>query len=89
MRNKILKQFDEKFTRIDKTNGKFKENWFIKEVLSEDVKTFIEKALLEVKRETEKELDIKIGQLRQWLNEERITDPKKMVTNEDLKTFLK
>lgn len=25
-----------------------------------------------------------IGMLRQWLNEDRITDPDKMVTNEDL-----
>jgi len=27
--------------------------------------------------------------LRQWLNEDRITDPKKMVTNEDIKHWLK
>jgi hypothetical protein len=31
-----------------------------------------------------KDIQKKIGQLRQWLNEERITDPKKMVTNEEL-----
>jgi len=29
-----------------------------------------------------------IGMLRQWLNEERITDPKKMVTNKELEVFL-
>lgn len=29
-----------------------------------------------------------IGFLRQWLNEDRITDPKKMITNEDLKHWL-
>jgi hypothetical protein len=29
-----------------------------------------------------------IGALRQWLNEDRITDPKKMVTNEDICRFL-
>lgn len=29
-----------------------------------------------------------IGFLRQWLNEDRITDPKKMVTNEDILTFI-
>lgn len=29
-----------------------------------------------------------VGQLRQWLNEDRITDPKKMVTNEEIETFL-
>ncbi len=31
---------------------------------------------------------VKVGMLRQWLNEDRITDPKKMVTNEDIVHFL-
>ncbi|OLS15992.1 MAG: hypothetical protein RBG13Loki_0369 [Promethearchaeota archaeon CR_4] len=30
-----------------------------------------------------------IGMMRQWLNEDRITDPKKMVTNEDILHWLK
>ena len=30
-----------------------------------------------------------IGMLRQWLNEDRITDTKKMVTNKDIEDFLK
>ncbi|NCC19424.1 MAG: hypothetical protein EOM29_10845 [Bacteroidia bacterium] len=30
-----------------------------------------------------------LGLMRQWLNEERITDPQKMVTNEDLKIWFK
>ena len=30
----------------------------------------------------------RVGMLRQWLNEERITDPQKMVTNEDLLYWL-
>ena len=29
-----------------------------------------------------------LGQLRQWLNEDRITDPKKMVTNEEMLHWL-
>src|ERR1035437_1070234 len=29
-----------------------------------------------------------IGMLRQWLNEDRITDPKRMITNEDIIKFL-
>lgn len=29
-----------------------------------------------------------IGKLRQWLNEDRITDPKKMVTNEEISKWL-
>lgn len=31
---------------------------------------------------------LKIGYLRQWLNEDRITDPKKMVTNEQIEAML-
>ena len=30
----------------------------------------------------------RVGSLRQWLNEDRITDNKKMVTNEDIKFWL-
>ena len=32
--------------------------------------------------------ELNIGLLRQWLNEDRITDPKKMVTNEQIKEWL-
>jgi hypothetical protein len=39
-------------------------------------------------KEREK-LKSKIGFLRQWLNEDRITDPSKMVTNEDIESRLK
>ena len=34
------------------------------------------------------ELRENIGPLRQWLNEDRITDPKKMVSNENLESWL-
>ena len=30
----------------------------------------------------------RIGMLRQWLNEDRITEPKKMITNEDIIDWL-
>lgn len=30
-----------------------------------------------------------ISMLRQWLNEDRITDPEKMVTNEEIEYWLK
>lgn len=30
----------------------------------------------------------RIGALRQWLNEDRITDPHKMITNEQIKMWL-
>lgn len=31
---------------------------------------------------------LNIGMLRQWLNEDRITDPNKMVTNEQIEHWL-
>jgi hypothetical protein len=31
----------------------------------------------------------RIGMMRQWLNEDRITDPKKMITSEDLIYWIK
>jgi hypothetical protein len=42
----------------------------------------------EEKRLLNELLDANIGFLRQWLNEDRITEPKKMVTNEELKYWL-
>lgn len=33
-------------------------------------------------------LELRIGMLRQWLNEDRITDPSRMVTNEDIHHWL-
>lgn len=32
--------------------------------------------------------ELKVGELRQWLNEMRIDDHKKMVTNEDIENWL-
>ena len=37
----------------------------------------------------DKEFLFKIGMLRQWLNEDRISDPSKMVSNEDLLNWFK
>lgn len=34
------------------------------------------------------DFDVRIGMLRQWLNEDRITDTSKMVTNDDIKYWL-
>lgn len=39
-------------------------------------------------QETIKEIKTNIGLLRQWLNEDRITDLKKIVSNEDLERWL-
>ncbi len=42
----------------------------------------------EAAREAIQNLNIPIGMLRQWLNENRITDHKKLITNEDIKYWL-
>lgn len=50
---------------------------------------FIEN-LIQLEREEQKEkLKVNIGKLRQWLNEDRITDTNKMVTNEELLVWFK
>lgn len=54
------------------------------EYLYPDIKGFIKILLLE----REKELSVNIGMLRQWLNEDRIDDPNKMVTNEQVQQWL-
>ena len=41
-----------------------------------------------LREEVLKEIEENIGLVRQWLNEDRITDPKKMVSNDDLKYWL-
>lgn len=33
--------------------------------------------------------ELRVGMLRQWLNENRIADPKKLVTNEEIMEWLK
>ena len=38
-------------------------------------------------QEQKQEMAVNISSLRQWLNEDRITDPKKMVTNEQILTW--
>ena len=43
------------------------------------------RALIQSQRE---ELVQNVGFLRQWLNEDRITDPNKMITNEDILRWL-
>lgn len=59
--------------------------------LKREYQTKIELLQQERQREREKmieQININIGMLRQWLNEDRITDNKKMVTNEQIKNWL-
>ena len=44
--------------------------------------------ILELFEKEKQEMAVNISSLRQWLNEDRITDPKKMVTNEQILTWL-
>lgn len=57
----------------------------------DDIKTFLSQQTTLAyelgKKEMLEKLTPRIGMLRQWLNEERITD-KKMVTSEDIKDWL-
>jgi len=49
---------------------------------------FLSQTIAKVKAEERERIKENIGQLRQWLNEDRITDPKKMVTNEQIEYML-
>jgi hypothetical protein len=56
------------------------------------VDSTLEEALVlliaQVEKEAEERIKTNISLLRQWLNEDRITDPSKMVTNEQLERWL-
>lgn len=78
--DKALEEFDKKFptplariNSLDDSNG---------------IKSFIRSKLTELAEDMGKEREKNIGQLRQWLNEDRITEPDRMITNEQIKTFL-
>ncbi len=51
-------------------------------------KIFLKKEIKDAKAEGKNEAEKRIGFLRQWLNEDRITDNKKMVTNEEIEHWL-
>ena len=53
------------------------------------INTFSEAAQNEIIELFNERTEKQSGRMRQWLNEERITDPKKMVTDEELNYFLK
>ncbi len=52
------------------------------------INTFSEETQKEIIELFKNHLKKNIGMMRQWLNEERITDPKKMVDNKDLEYWL-
>jgi hypothetical protein len=93
------KEFDEKFAPEDlrgldesinfgdpvamALNGQIRSHLKHKEEKRKEIKYFISHNFIPISL-----LHRNIGMLRQWLNEDRITDPKKMVTNEDIKHWL-
>lgn len=52
------------------------------------IKELLSQALADNRRKVVEELKPKIGMLRQWLNEDRITDVNKMVDNEQIEKWL-
>lgn len=56
--------------------------------LPDTIKSFIRQELINRTREEQARIKAKIGALRQWLNEDRIDDPHKMVKNSDIELWL-
>ena len=54
----------------------------------EIIESFLLTSLKEYRKQCAEITPRDVGMLRQWLNEDIITDPKKMVTNEDLIHFI-
>ena len=91
------KEFDKKFkgwknTKFDMTSGDVE---YVKDksvdtivVSKKEIKKFIQKEIDDAVKEERERLEQKVGMIRQWLNEDRITDPKKMITSEDLLYFI-
>ena len=55
----------------------------------DEIKSFLREALLDLEKRTVEDMLAKLGFMRQWLNEDRITDPKKMVSTEELAYWFK
>ena len=70
----------------------FREGWIEKEPhfydLDAVLRVFLRESVYKAREDALREVDKGIGMVRQWLNEDRISDPKKIVTNEQIKTML-
>ncbi len=54
----------------------------------EYIKSFIRSQRQLARKELLEELEKRIGMMRQWINEDRITDPSKSITNQQIKKWL-
>jgi hypothetical protein len=92
----ILDEFEEKFMklkhwreRLNSYNEQYQ--WRadnLEDLSADDVRDFLLFSLEECWEKSQEKNEQNISTLRQWLNEDRITDPKRMITNEQIKTFL-
>ena len=55
----------------------------------QELEQFLKESLTSMLDDRDKELQQKVGMLRQWLNEDRITDVNRMVTSEQILHWLK
>lgn len=62
--------------------------YYAHEGTKQEMKDWLTTTLTTLEATHQQELEKNISFLRQWLNEDRITDPQKMVTNEDLEYWL-
>lgn len=84
----ILHEFDRKFTKQGIPIGIVKyESKDKLDVTVGIIKSFLESSLSKAWEGGRKSKNSNVGFLRQWLNEDRITD-KKLVTNEEIRYWL-
>ena len=86
--NQIIKEFEKEFSRIHRNGkdiGKHEPKWFFPEHITPRI---VSDWLRLVLADQDKKYKQNIGFLRQWLNESRITDESKLVTNEEIEHFL-
>ena len=84
MNEDILAAFDKRFAPVESDGFHYDSSHLLTKEGCEEIKQFI----VEVLAARDDELRKNVGMMRQWLNEDRITDPKKMVDNKDLLHWL-
>jgi len=74
-------------TTLKECLEKFDENNWV-DCDADDIKSLISSVWSSSREATLKEVKQNMGLMRQWLNEDRITDGQKMVSNEELEAWL-
>ena len=95
LKEEMLKEFDELLTSsmINQLSWeKMKESEVLHDMAEKShsrIKSFLSSAIDKAYATGREMSGVDVGMLRQWLNEDRITDHTKMVSNEDLMHFIK